>query len=60
MPMLLHQSHSTLNQAETLKQLLHQLALRTPLWRMACTIDPQAAHIAYAAMSDTKNEEATL
>ena len=60
MPMLLHQSHSTPEQAETLKQLLHQLALRTPLWRMACTIDPQAAHIAHAAMSDTKNEEATL
>ena len=50
MPMLLHQSHGAPQQAETLQLLLHQLAQRTPLWRMACTIDRQAAEIAHAAM----------
>ena len=64
MPMLLHQSHGAPEQAETLTNLVNHLAMRTSLWRMACTIDPQAAQIAHTAMcgkgNDILNEEASL
>ena len=53
LPMLLHQSYCPVEKAkrarfETLVQLL---AERTPLWHMACNMDPSAAEVSHNAMS---------
>ena len=54
MPMLEKQSYQPML-AENLPQyrlLLEILAARVPLWRMACTKNESAAHLAYSAMSE--------
>ena len=48
LPMLLHQSYLPSDYA---RQLVHTLAERVPIWQMACNKDPQAAEVAFAAMS---------
>ena len=54
LPMLLHQTHCplALQNRERFEALVLQLAQTVPLWRMECTIDPQAAEIAHKAMSE--------
>ncbi len=56
LPILLHQSYRPLecSQAARLEALAAQLAQRIPLWHMECTKDPQAAQIAFDAMSASK------
>lgn len=52
LPMLLEQAYlpdESGNQA--LRELTAALAANLPLWQMACTKDPRAAELAYAAMS---------
>ena len=51
--MLLHQSAEPLDSAQLPQfyRLVEQLGARVPLWRMACTKDPNAARVSYAAMS---------
>ena len=51
--MLLQQSNRPLDRRQYPKylDLVDILARSVPLWRMQCTIDPQAAEIAHAAMS---------
>ena len=55
LPMLLHQSQLPLapEKEHPFRQAVATLAERVPLWRMACTKDPQAALIAWGAMSGT-------
>ena len=48
LPELIHQSFLP---EERYSSLVEQLAQRIPLWEMTCTKDPQAACIAYEAMS---------
>lgn len=50
MPMLLHQSHCPAGKEDRHRALLEQLAASTPLWRMACNREPEAAHTAFSAM----------
>lgn len=40
--------------------LMANIAEKVPLWRMTCTKDPEAAQIAYKAMSGTVKEEVTV
>ncbi len=49
MDMLLHQSH----EPERAQGLVRRLAEQVPLWEMECTRDPQAAWVAWEAMSNT-------
>ena len=51
-PMLLHQGYVplALEKREKYRQLVEKLAQNTPLWRMACTKDPEAAWVSAAAM----------
>ncbi len=53
LPMLRHQSHCPL--APGMEQQFHwlvsRLAEQTPLWKMACNMDPQAAEVSHKAMS---------
>ena len=53
LPMLLHQSHHPLDEARhpRLRAMVEALACRTPLWSMECTPAPQAAEVAFEAMS---------
>ena len=52
-PMLLHQSYRPLDQAKqaSFEELVRQLAQKTPLWHMACNMDPSAAEVSHSAMS---------
>jgi len=53
LPMLLAQSYRPLDTAKEQRflNLVERLAKAVPLWQMQCTKDIEAAHIAYAAMS---------
>ena len=53
MDMLLHQSYRPMEpeMEQPLAELVHKLAGNVPLWRMECTKEPQAAKIAWEAMS---------
>ena len=53
LPMLLHQSYHPLEDAKhpRLQAMVEQLADRIPLWKMECSLDPQAATVAFEAMS---------
>lgn len=53
LPMLLHESYRPLDANRLLKfhQLVEALAEKTPLWHMECNKEPQAATVAYEAMS---------
>ena len=53
LPRLLHESFCPEGQEERLQALVTALAERTPLWRMECNKDPQAALTAHGAMSGT-------
>ena len=53
LPMLLHQSYLP---SEEACSLVHTLANRVPLWQMACNKAPQAAEVAFGAMSKQENE----
>ena len=52
MPMLLHQSHHPLDPGKLprLKEMVEELARRTPLWTMECSLDPMAAQVAFDTM----------
>ena len=52
LPRLLHETYCPQDsgKAPQFQALVEQLAQTVPLWRMACTKDPQAASIAYEAM----------
>jgi hypothetical protein len=54
LPMLLHQTHCPLAEEtrERFAALVSRLAEMTPLWRMECNMDPQAAAVSHAAMSE--------
>ena len=54
LPMLLHQSYCPLNPEKEVRfrELVTILAEKTPLWRMACNMDPSAAEISHRAMSE--------
>jgi len=54
--MLLHQTHCPAGREEKTLALVKQMTSQVPLWQMACTKDPQAAHIAWEAMHDKQNE----
>jgi len=51
-PMLLHQSYCPLDpkKEERFHTLVEELAGRVPLWKMECTVDPEAAAVAWEAM----------
>ena len=53
LPMLLHQSYCPLapEQKGQFEALVSLLAARTPLWRMECNMDPEAAMVSYSAMA---------
>ena len=52
LPRLLHETYCPQDpgKADRFQALVEQLAQTVPLWRMACTKDPQAARVAYEAM----------
>ena len=54
LPMLLHQTHCPLAEGnrERFEGLVARLAEMTPLWRMECNMDPQAAEVSHSAMSE--------
>ena len=54
LPMLLHQTHCPLDTSKQsqFKHLVSILAERTPLWKMECNMDPQAAEVSHKAMSE--------
>lgn len=54
LPMLEHQSCGAEEPAllPTIRQLANHLSRNVPLWQMACTKDPEAAKIAFEAMSE--------
>jgi len=54
LPMLLHQSYCPLapEKRAQFEELVNLLAERTSLWHMECNMDPSAAAISYAAMSE--------
>ena len=56
LPMLLHQSYTPLSPdgRAQYQHLICSLAEQVPLWRLACTKDPQAAILAHSAMSQIK------
>ena len=53
LPMLLHQSYCPLAREKhaRFKELVNQLAAKTPLWHMQCNMDPSAATVSHNAMS---------
>ena len=51
LPRLLHETHCPDGQEARFQSLVEQLAVKTSLWRMACTKDPEAARIAHRAMN---------
>ena len=54
LPMLLHQSYCPLasEQKDAFGETVALLAERTPLWRMHCNMDPQAAEVSHQAMAE--------
>ena len=50
LPRLLHETFCPAGQEDRFCELVTRLAETTPLWRMACTKDPEAAQIAHRAM----------
>ena len=56
LPMLLTQSYKPLEdtKAQRFLDLVERLAEAVPLWQMQCTKDIEAAHIAYAAMRNSR------
>lgn len=56
LPMLLHQGCPPREEAEAphYEQLVHILAQTVPLWKMRCNLDPNAAKVAWEAMSPTE------
>ncbi len=60
LPMLLHESYRPLDEekASRMEAMVTNLAQRIPLWQMECTKDPQAAQIAFAAMSAKHGRDA--
>ena len=59
LPMLFQQSQRPQNRANLLKymDLVDKLAQKTAFYRMACNMDPQAAVVAYTAMSGERKEK---
>ena len=53
LPVLLRQSHCPADRQNrpALESLVNELAERIPLWQMACNKEPEAAQVAYEAMS---------
>ena len=53
MPRLLHEACAPLDsgKADAFRALVEDLTQKTPLWSMECTKDPQAAQVAFTAMS---------
>lgn len=51
-PMLLHQSYRPLDSGKgsRFEELVSLLADKTPLWQMACNMDPSAAEVSHSAM----------
>ena len=51
-PMLLHQSYCPLDPEKRVRfeELVSLLAEKTPLWQMACNMDPSAAEVSHSAM----------
>ena len=51
-PMLLHQSYRPLDPGKNARfeELVVLLAEKTPLWQMACNMDPSAAEVSHSAM----------
>ena len=58
LPMLLQQSHRPMDHRKLVKYLdmLDRLCERTAFYRLKCNMDPQAAVVAYEAMSGNKKE----
>ena len=54
LPMLLHQSYCPLDPEKRVRfeDLARQLADTTPLWRMSCNMDPEAAEVSHNTMSE--------
>ena len=50
-PRLLHETHCPAGREAEFQALVTRLARTVPLWRMTCTKDPQAAQVAFDAMS---------
>ena len=51
LPRLLHETYCPAGQEAVFEALVTRLAETVPLWRMTCTKDPQAAQVAFNAMS---------
>ena len=56
LPMLLHQGCPPRDEARVshYERLVHSLAQTVPLWKMHCNLDPNAAQVAWEAMSAAK------
>ena len=56
LPMLLHQGCPPRDEAQVshYERLVHTLAQTVPLWKMRCNLDPNAAQVAWEAMSAAK------
>ena len=56
LPMLLHQGCPPRDETRVshYEQLVHTLAQTVPLWKMRCNLDPNAARVAWEAMSAAK------
>ena len=56
LPMLLHQGCPPREKAQAshYERLVHTLAQTVPLWKMRCNLDPNAAKVAWEAMSPTE------
>ena len=56
LPMLLHQGCPPQDEAQGAhyERLVHSLAQTVPLWKMRCNLDPNAAQVAWEAMSAAK------
>ena len=51
LPRLLHETYCPQGREEKFHSLVERLLENTPLWRMECTKDPEAARVAHGAMS---------
>ena len=54
LPRLLHETHCPQGREEEFHSLVAKLLENTPLWRMECTKDPEAARVAHNAMHNAK------
>ena len=56
LPMLLHQGCPPRDEAQVAhyEHLVHTLAQTVPLWKMHCNLDPNAAKVAWEAISAAK------